>query len=1093
MGVDAKDIVVYVRKGVIFSIKTCYRSLCDHPFVWVMVFWSLLLYIFFPSVFGFFVSSSPIIVCTAVLLGTLLSFGQPNIPQAEEEEKRSQEISSLKAGGVPNDLVVKKDESFSLESHVEKRREIEEKVIRKTDMGKQGNVRGSKMEKGVVSSKTHDAAEVLIGKNVSIEGVEKEIHGEKKVIEDEEFHEKQIEDVVKVEEDGQGQSTEHQRKEIDKSVDEIVDTRLDGHIDSSSWKKIDDHDEASDSGSDYTESSSPDASMDSIMPMLDELHPLLDSEAPKPTHISVDDSDSISQGSSPSNESDGGSVELAEEAENQEEEEEAHEDQRDGTAVMVTWTEDDEKNLKDLGTSEIERNQRLENLIAKRKARKNRRFESEKNLIELDSNESAHTGTSISEELTRLQFQIPSVSTTRHNPFDLPYGSDDISGLLPIPGSAPSVLLPRRNPFDLPYDHTSERGTLMGESLGQQESLTMQQREIYFRRHESFTLRASFPGEIRQEKNDVRLKPFFVLERFVSEEAAYTTYQRQLSDKSDSKMSSVPETDTSSVVDREERKELLEQDLNLEGELISPTNRAAEPVEQESQSSEEVDSVEIEQEQSDSGETDSSASDVNEDHQDTDALEMVKDEIIHEEETSTTISDIYVEHGANKVYVESELVEEKHEGSSSYSSKVNEKYFEMNTNEGSGNLEQTKGGSSKWSSESVLSAVVDSDLLSRGVEGIDDGQVVEPVYDSSPSAIEKTLSNMTAIEEDLFYVNGGILNSTSSIASSTHIEISGGLPSMMPFERNTIPRGGESILDDGNAKKEMTSSNERLWFASPNLSAVDENESRSREVTEINECDVIQSGFAGVSQQHDNSTAPESTVDQVLDDSSSSSSESELTVDGLMDEEAYDWSLESQVSSSNLFDNLTSFASERIQPLTGESAVLPSFKGGLEESQRDLSGEINDDNNENEFHEPEDNISSKVPPLISVLGRDSSSVDIIEQNESMESSIFLETKSEVVEDRSAEFDATERHLESFILVRSAKEVEAALNKSMTQKTGTSTEEPSAGKPGDEAKEISDDLSSSDEKHKNAVSGKSTSSSSSSSSSSSNHSDREVDD
>ncbi|XP_077248943.1 uncharacterized protein LOC143888421 isoform X2 [Tasmannia lanceolata] len=990
MGVDAKEIVVYVRKGVIFSIRTWFRSLCDHPFVWVMVFCSFLLYRLFPSLFGFLVSSSPTIVCTAVLLGTLLSFGQPNIPEVEEEDdKRSQEISSLKSGGGSDELVVEEDGSFALETHVEKRTEIEEKAIKETDLG--------------VSFATRDAVEgkdeVLIGKSVVIDDDGKEFHREEKVIEEREFHEKQIEDVAKVGEDIEGQSTELKEidgltVEINKGVSGILDTHLDSHIDSSlgsPWKHIDVHDEASDSGSDRAESSSPDASMDDIMPMLDELHPLLDSETPKPTHITVDDSDSISEGS---HESDDGSVELVEEAENQADEA-AKEDQQDGTTVVVTWTEDDEKNLKDLGTSEIERNLRLETLIAKRSERKNRRFVAEKNLIDLDSNDSAQVGTSITDELADLQVHIPSVSTTRHNPFDIPYGSDEISGLPPIPGSAPSVLLPRRNPFDLLYDQAGERSTLMGESLGQQESLTIQQRDAYFRRHESFTLGASFPGEIKHEKLDVSLKPYFVPERLVSEETSYSTYQRQASEKSDSKVSSVPETDT--VVDLDERKVVLERELSLE-ELISPTNHAAEPVERESESSEEVDSVEIEQEQSGSDggaipKIDLNVSNVNDEiQQDTEALERLKGEII------------------------GEVVEEEYKGSSLSLLELNEKSFETNTEEGSGSIGEMRGDSSKWSSESVLSASLDSDLLSRGVEGVHDGQVVEPVYDSSPSAVEKTLSNMTTIEEDLFHVDKGILSSTSSIASDMHVEISsGGLPPILA-ESSTLPGGGESIGDDKNSQKEI-SSNERPWIASSNLSAVDDNESRSREVTEISECDVIQFGLSGVSQQHDDSTVVESEVDLVVHNSSSSSSLTELTVDDLIDEEAIDQSIEAQISSSSLdqeihvgvpeldvkrkADAATSTHSDGL--LSGgltslaaedELAVFPSFEDDHKENQRKSSVEINDDN-VNEFHEPEDSISSIEPPIVSVLNGDLTSLDI--PNESMESSSFVDSKSAVHE------------------------------------------------------------------------------------------------
>ena len=59
------------------------------------------------------------------------------------------------------------------------------------------------------------------------------------------------------------------------------------------------------------------------------------------------------------------------EAESAEEAEDEDEDEGDEYGYkVVEWTEDDQKNLMDLGTSELEMNRRLESLIAKRRARK---------------------------------------------------------------------------------------------------------------------------------------------------------------------------------------------------------------------------------------------------------------------------------------------------------------------------------------------------------------------------------------------------------------------------------------------------------------------------------------------------------------------------------------------------------------------------------------------------------------------------------------------------------------------------------------------------------------------------------------------------
>ncbi|PQM43054.1 uncharacterized protein Pyn_17116 [Prunus yedoensis var. nudiflora] len=98
-------------------------------------------------------------------------------------------------------------------------------------------------------------------------------------------------------------------------------------------------------------------------------------------------------------------------------EEEAQGGKEDESESAIIWTEDDQKNLMDLGNLELERNQRLENLIARRRARKSFKITAEKNLIDFDSAD--------------LPFNIAPISTTRHNPFDLPYDSFDNLGLPP--------------------------------------------------------------------------------------------------------------------------------------------------------------------------------------------------------------------------------------------------------------------------------------------------------------------------------------------------------------------------------------------------------------------------------------------------------------------------------------------------------------------------------------------------------------------------------------------------------------------------------------------------------------------------------------
>ena len=72
---------------------------------------------------------------------------------------------------------------------------------------------------------------------------------------------------------------------------------LEEFVDSPHWQRIDNHDASSGFESDGAESSSPDASMTDIIPLLEEIDPLLDLDS-SPIQNREDDSDSSSQASS---------------------------------------------------------------------------------------------------------------------------------------------------------------------------------------------------------------------------------------------------------------------------------------------------------------------------------------------------------------------------------------------------------------------------------------------------------------------------------------------------------------------------------------------------------------------------------------------------------------------------------------------------------------------------------------------------------------------------------------------------------------------------------------------------------------------------
>ncbi|KAG6691033.1 uncharacterized protein LOC122278956 isoform X1 [Carya illinoinensis] len=633
------EIAVQMRKILIISSRTCYRSAYNHPFLLGILCFVLFLYRSFPFLFSLLVSASPVLFCTAVLLGTLLSFGHPNIvPEIEKDDDRvshSHDVASLKARVSSDTTVVvddERDESFLVERYTGKGSDIVEEAIEapssaEDKVGKfdtydglvdyvaviahssreiqlEEDIEGASsledkvgevgIDDGLVDYRplnNHSSREIQLEKRVTgeVEGKFNGLELEKKG----EFHEENL-GIECVSNDGE--ALENQCFVVHKVGDEILEVEdnvkrpgelADAHsgdlFDLYPNDDEDGDDESSDRGSDLAESSSPDASMADIFPILEELHPLLDQKAPQPAHMSHDDeSDAVSERSRKSNNA---SVESDEESEihgdeedgvdeNEDDEEEAQGGKEDESKSAIKWTEDDQKNLMDLGTSELERNQRLENLIARRRARKNMRLMAEKNLIDLDG--------------TDLFFNVSPISTARHNPFDLPFDPYD------PPGSAPSILLPVRNPFDLPYDPNEEKPDLKGDNF-QQEFVTFQQKDTLFRRHESFSIGPSGLGGPRQERHAIRFRPFFVPERFTSEGTSYSSFERQSSEVSESKLSSIPDTELgSSAADQDDNK-LNELDLCQETKVISNIDHACDHVERGSGFHENIDSVEMEQ------------------------------------------------------------------------------------------------------------------------------------------------------------------------------------------------------------------------------------------------------------------------------------------------------------------------------------------------------------------------------------------------------------------------------------------------------------------------------------------------------------------
>ncbi|XP_039012797.1 uncharacterized protein LOC120142118 [Hibiscus syriacus] len=150
-------------------------------------------------------------------------------------------------------------------------------------------------------------------------------------------------------------------------------------------------------------------------------------------------------------------------------------------------TRDVHRNRMDLG---LERNKRLHSFIAKRRTKKLFRMAIEKSLKGIHKVPPS---------------QLAQILIPKNNNGGVPSNLDEDE--LMMPGSAPS-LWRKRNSFDLSYDLQDEKPNLMADSF-QQEFMPVNQKEMFFCRHESFRRGPWFPYPTSQNRNDTEFNLFY--------------------------------------------------------------------------------------------------------------------------------------------------------------------------------------------------------------------------------------------------------------------------------------------------------------------------------------------------------------------------------------------------------------------------------------------------------------------------------------------------------------------------------------------------------------------------------------------------------
>lgn len=649
MALETKQVGPCIKKVLRSSIRKSYRCVSEHP---VLLSSGVLLYLLYrssPVFFAFLLSSSPVIICTTLLLGILLSYGDTDLPEASEDAKTTPEISDFKIGNSSGDVHFESDRGISVPSFSNtaenfKERETKRTVsvrersaehdddvplLRKVDeedekfehrdiprtltpfpsmvnfrqqvgvgdawlfnqereykdsffMTEQAERKTSLFEGLNEKGTSFDMFSSSENVNKHAEMVENLNQAASKLSDI--LEERSTDEVAGTSRPTYAVSVRHDKKPDELKVDTskaVEDNLLDSSL-GSPWATVGSDDGSSGFDSDEAESSSPDASMTDIAPVLDEIDPLLGSDFTRPDPIANDDSDTDSHVSSQDHQTDDDSNDEDDNNDAKDSGEESKKDE--GQKAAFLWTADDAKNLMDLGYSEMERNRRLEILMVRRRSRKNIVFEIDNNLTGVSSNDA---GKNV-DDLSRFHAQVSNISVTRRNPFDLPYDSEEAA----IPGSAPSILHARKNPFDF-LEQFGESGVPAPDNLSPGESPATSHRDI-FRRHESFNFGTTDANQARRLS---RLKPYFVPETV---EGSTSNFERQFSDKSESKLSSVTESDmASSVADQEDHKDLDEKDVHEEHVSPALLRQDSDLADAGSECSDGINSVDVELDHSD--------------------------------------------------------------------------------------------------------------------------------------------------------------------------------------------------------------------------------------------------------------------------------------------------------------------------------------------------------------------------------------------------------------------------------------------------------------------------------------------------------------
>uniref|UniRef100_J3NB26 Uncharacterized protein n=1 Tax=Oryza brachyantha TaxID=4533 RepID=J3NB26_ORYBR len=440
MALGTNDIILHIKRLIYSSIRLAYQCACDYPIVLGAGILLLFLHRLCPSLFNFLLSSSPVFLLTALLLGALLSYDESVAPIVGE----NQQALSLKSKISITNCSIDKVETVAVEEHLDNTTTSNEVYVReKTYEGNMHRTQCEEKNGTYMTIHTVLIEEICTKDGTSDYDLQDTHHGGKNVtymetnsvpcMEPSSCANRSV--TVETEEHIGENNKKVELQELGNMNLESDNSKVQyqyqlGEFMSSCWEPVmrrEPQDTCSDSESDLTESS-PDASMTDIIPMLEELHPLIDLQTSHPFLASKDDLNTSS---------DDEEDDLEEDASTYENGSEGKKD--DGN----NW-----EDVIDLNYLDMDNNSKMDSLMDLQRAKNILKFELDKRLMDLQADDAVQK----MEAASRFHVQVPSIFTSRQIPFGFSNGSDEIIELPHLPDSAPSSLLPRKNLCDFSVD-----------------------------------------------------------------------------------------------------------------------------------------------------------------------------------------------------------------------------------------------------------------------------------------------------------------------------------------------------------------------------------------------------------------------------------------------------------------------------------------------------------------------------------------------------------------------------------------------------------------------------------------------------------------